>query len=63
MTKNSANVFLLLTFGINVANAFYNYYFENTKKAIKYYEIFLLEKKKSQPIQFLQDNLTLLGAS
>ena len=47
MTKNSANVFLLLTFGINVANAFYNYYFENTKKAIKYYEIFLLVKKKS----------------
>ena len=32
---------------LNVANAFYNYYFENTKKAIKYYEIFLLEKKKS----------------
>ena len=48
---------------LNVANPFYNYYFENTKKAIKYYEIILLEKKKSQPIQFLQDNLTLLGAS
>ena len=48
---------------LNVANPFYNYYFENTKKAIKYYEIFLLEKKKSQPIQFLQDNLTSLGAS
>ena len=27
-------------------NAFYHYRFESTKKKIKYYETFLLEKKK-----------------
>ena len=43
---------------LNVNNAFYYYYFESTKKKIKYYEIFLLEKKKNQPIQFLQHNFT-----
>ena len=48
---------------LNVNNAFYNYYFESKKKKIKYYEIFLLEKKKSQPIQFLQDNFTLFPIS
>ena len=43
----------------NVNNGFYNYYFQSTKKKIKYYEIFLLEKKKRQPKQFLQHNFTL----
>ena len=56
-------LFFYSPLALKVTNAFYNYCFENTKKAIKYYEIFLLEKKKSQPIRFLQDNFTLLEAS
>ena len=48
---------------LNINNVFYNYYFESIKKAIKYYEIFLLEKKISQPIQFLQHNFTLFPVS
>ena len=66
MTENSPIAFLLklsfiLTLALNVDNAFYN--FESTKKAIKYYEIFLLENKKSQPIQFLRHNFTLFPIS
>ena len=34
-------------FGLYVNNTFYYYNSESTKKKIKYYEIFLLEKKKS----------------
>ena len=49
---------LLLTFDIERNNAFYNYYFEITKKAVKYYEIFLFEKKKVSPFNFF--NITLL---
>ena len=64
MTKNSPNAFLLKLnyspLALKVSNPFYNYYFESKKKAIKYYEIFLLEKKKSQPIQFLQHKFTFL---
>ena len=33
-------------------------FFYDLQKKIKYYEIFLLEKKKSQPIQFLHHNFT-----
>ena len=48
---------------LNVNNSLYNCYFESTKKAIKYYETCLLEKKKSQPIQFLQHSFTLFPIS
>ena len=43
---------------MNLNNDFYRYYFERTEKKTKCYEIFFLEKKKSQPIQFLQHNFT-----
>ena len=60
MTENSPIAFLLklsfiLTLALNVDNAFYN--FESTKKAIKYYEIFLLENKKVSPFSFFDTTL------
>ena len=39
------------------------YSLQSTKKKIKYYEIFLLEKKISQPNQFFQHNFTVFSVS
>ena len=49
------NLVLLLTFDIERKQY---YCFERTKMKIKYFEIFLVEKKKSQSIQFLQHNFS-----
>ena len=37
------------------------YSLQSTKEKIKYYEIFLLEKKISQPNQFFQHNFTVFS--